>query len=164
MRVSCFGLSPGGRAYNPNSALWLATAAALAYRSPAQIRHVVTRIWSAYLASLIEEVVCSSLSSCAKEWEGMEFFHHAETDTQGFGMYGSECIVVCFRGTESSRDWSINLKISEAQHIVLPSRSDTIASTPLTYAMVACYAGGPIPTVSRGPRTSGIQHGVIVRA
>jgi hypothetical protein len=32
-------------AYNPNHALWLATAAALAYRSPAQIRHVVTRIW-----------------------------------------------------------------------------------------------------------------------
>jgi hypothetical protein len=35
----------GKTAYNPNHCLWLATAAALAYRSPAQIRHVVTRIW-----------------------------------------------------------------------------------------------------------------------
>jgi hypothetical protein len=32
-------------AYNPTHCLWLAMAAALAYRSPAQINHVVTRIW-----------------------------------------------------------------------------------------------------------------------
>jgi hypothetical protein len=43
----------------------------------------------------------------------MEFFHNAETDTQGFGAYGKHCIVICFRGTESSRDWSTNIKISE---------------------------------------------------
>jgi triacylglycerol lipase len=77
-------------AFNPNHALWLATAAALAYRSPRQIRHVVTRIWL---------------------WEDMKFFHDAATDTQGFGMYGKECIVICFRGTESFTDWSINAKV-----------------------------------------------------
>jgi hypothetical protein len=74
-------------AYNPNHALWLATAAALAYRSPAQIRHVVTSIWL---------------------WEDMTFFHDAATDSQGFGMYGKACIVICFRGTESIRDCSTN--------------------------------------------------------
>jgi hypothetical protein len=34
-------------AYNPTHCLWLAMAAALAYRTPAQIKHVVTRIWRA---------------------------------------------------------------------------------------------------------------------
>jgi hypothetical protein len=107
-------------AYNPNHALWLATAAALAYRSPAQIRHVVTRIWGTAAArrtlALLRLSVSTShlaLARACTEWEDMEFFHNAETDTQGFGMYGKDCIVICFRGTESSRDWSTNIKISE---------------------------------------------------
>jgi hypothetical protein len=54
-----------------------------------------------------------ALARACTEWEDMKFFHNAETDTQGFGMYGKDCIVICFRGTESSRDWSTNIKISE---------------------------------------------------
>jgi hypothetical protein len=33
--------------YNPTHCLWLATAAALVYRTPAEVKHVVTRIWGA---------------------------------------------------------------------------------------------------------------------
>jgi hypothetical protein len=50
-------------------------------------------------------------------WEDTKFFHDAATDTQGFGMYGKECIVICFRGTESFRDWSLNAKATNVWKI-----------------------------------------------
>jgi len=85
------------RSYNPNHALWLATASALAYRTPAQIRHVVTRIWG---------------------WEGIEFWNSVETDTRGYGMYGKECVIICFRGTGSRADWATNIRVSKIEPFI----------------------------------------------
>ncbi|ELR17266.1 lipase [Acanthamoeba castellanii str. Neff] len=79
---------PTMRAYNPTHCLWLAMAAALAYRSSAQIKHVVTRIW---------------------RWDEAEFFEDVETDTQGFGMYNHQAIIVSFRGTVGKQNWLTNL-------------------------------------------------------
>ena len=40
---------------------------------------------------------------------GFEFVDDEVTDTQGFLMYNQEFLVICFRGTESIRDWMTNL-------------------------------------------------------
>ena len=53
---------------------------------------------------------------------GFEFIDNKETDTQGFCMYNSEFVVVCFRGTESIRDWMTNLNFVQVAASQFPAR------------------------------------------
>lgn len=41
---------------------------------------------------------------------GAVFISNPITDTQGFCMHNDKICVVCFRGTESLKDWMTNLK------------------------------------------------------
>lgn len=41
--------------------------------------------------------------------QGAVFLSNSATDTQGFCMHDDRICVVCFRGTESLRDWMTNL-------------------------------------------------------
>jgi len=77
--------------YNPNHAYWCVLCANLAYRTGPEIDKICTEIWG------MTETV---------------FFDDAETDTQGFGMYCDQFCLICFRGTESSKDWMTNLKFT----------------------------------------------------
>ena len=44
-----------------------------------------------------------------------KFIDNSETDTQGFCMHNDEILVVCFRGTESIRDWMTNLNFLQVK-------------------------------------------------
>ena len=41
--------------------------------------------------------------------KGCIFVESRATDTQGFCMHNEEILVICFRGTESLKDWKTNL-------------------------------------------------------
>lgn len=43
------------------------------------------------------------------DMHGAVFLSNSATDTQGFCMHDDRICVVCFRGTESLRDWMTNL-------------------------------------------------------
>jgi len=74
--------------YNPLWAYWFVHCCGLAYRKADQIHHICTNFWGMTHA---------------------EFFDDPVTDTQAFGMYNSDIVVICFRGTESIMDWKTNI-------------------------------------------------------
>ena len=56
---------------------------------------------------------------------GYKFIDNEETDTQGFCMHNDEVVVVCFRGTESIRDWMTNLNFLQVRRVVEVSNKKT---------------------------------------
>jgi hypothetical protein len=80
----------------------------------------------------------------------MAFFNDAATDSQGFGMYGDACIMICFRGTESLRDYSTNTRAAKARHwFQQHSISTTFRLWPLTYTL--CGNSACLPADSALP-------------
>lgn len=73
--------------FDSNVALWLISGARLAYLSPGEAEQVAKGIW---------------------EMKEFEFFDVQSTDTQAFAAANDDFILVCFRGTESKKDWETN--------------------------------------------------------
>ncbi|KAL6057081.1 putative feruloyl esterase A [Balamuthia mandrillaris] len=81
--------------FNSEHALFCCYCAVLAYEEPQVVKQVVLGLWG---------------------WKKVAYFKNLETDTQAFGMFNGEILVLSFCGTKSSKDWVTNVKIRPQKH------------------------------------------------
>ncbi|MDW8202620.1 MAG: hypothetical protein RML75_15610, partial [Cyanobacteriota bacterium SKYGB_h_bin112] len=97
--------------YNPDHAVALAQASALAYEAPAYIGLVVREDWGL---------------SGYKFLEGRQFGRQ-RVNTQGFIAWNDDAIILAFRGTQQISDWLTNVK-RDLEPLTVPNRLDPTAT------------------------------------
>ncbi len=104
-------VKPGMAAgYNPDHAVGLAQASALAYETPAYIGLVVREEWG---------------FTGYKFLEG-KTFQRDRVNTQGFLAWRDDVILLAFRGTQQIADWLTNVK-RDLEPLTVPNRVDQTA-------------------------------------
>lgn len=91
--------------YEPNLALQLVYCAQLAYETPDTVKSIASNVW---------------------KMERVQFLNDSETDTQGFCMHDERKLVVSFRGTESKKDWTTNIKFPLVRPTIYPARFNEV--------------------------------------
>jgi hypothetical protein len=71
------------------------------------------------------------IAECGAGWDEAEFFEDVETDTQGFGMYNHQAIIVSFRGTVGKQNWLTNL-----DYCPVPQPNVDFASPPVAHRTI----------------------------
>ena len=106
--------------YNSKIALWLITCCALAYKTEDIVKSVCLNVWGMFYGGFCILNVLTYEDMC-----GFEFINNEESDTQGFCMFNEHVLVVCFRGTESVRDWITNLNFFQVRLLKTDSKRVT---------------------------------------